>query len=330
MRTIPFLKVWLVLAGMLLSPLAGLPAQNTSPCQKVIHKIQYSPWDLVHAIAWSPDGKTLAVAAGSVVHILSPDTYQEKGTLDTGSWSPGLAFSPDGNTIATGSRDGYVRVWKVQDGKLELAIRAHKKGVNSLAISPDGRRVASGGNDALARVWDLASGELVSELIGGTYSVPGVAFSSGGSDLAILNGKVVRIRDIESTRFVQTIRGESSFYSLDISGDGQKIATGNIEGTVEVWDIQSGARIARLVGHAGAPDRPSALIWQVEFSPKGQLLASAGGDNRVLLWDLENESVVCTLDGHTKAATSAAFSPDGKILATGGLDSSLIFWQIAP
>jgi WD40 repeat protein len=330
MRVSPFLKVWLVCAGTLLITLAAAPPQNPGPCQEVIHKIQYTPWDLVHAIAWSPDGKTLAVAAGSVVHLISADTYQEKITLDTGSWTPGLAFSPDGSTIASGSRDGFVRVWNVEDGKLQLAIPAHKKGVNSVAFSPNGSQLASGGNDALARVWDLASGELVSELIGGTYTVPGVAFSSGGLDLAILNGKVVRIRDIESTRFVQTIRGENSFFSLDISGDGRKMATGNIEDTVEVWDIQSGDRIARLVGHTGAAGQASALIWQVEFSPSGRLLASAGGDNRVLLWDLENGAAVCTLDGHTKAATSAAFSPDGKILAAGSLDGSLIFWQIAP
>lgn len=307
-------------------------------------QIQFSPWDLVLAVAWSPDGQTIAVAAGEVVHLYKSEGLDEVGSLVIGVWTPGLAFSPDGQTLATANRDGRVRLWKTANGQTlsdALTLDGHKKGSNSVDFSPDGRYLASGGNDAIVRVWDVETGEILVEVIGGTYAVPGVVFTPDGVNLAIVNGDVIRLRDANTGQFVHSlrmpweqfleasVRGVRSFYSLAISPSGL-LASGDSENTVYLWDVETETVLYTLAGHEGQWDTSAALVWEVEFSPDGNLLASAGGDSTVRVWDVAAGELLCTLVGHTNAVTSAVFSPDGRVLATGSLDGTLRLWGVKP
>jgi WD40 repeat protein len=115
--------------------------------------LSFAAWELVTAVAWSPDGQSLAVAVGERVALYQSRDLQQLASFETGAFSHGLAFSPDGAWLAAGSRDGWLRAWFVhallQPGATisgpDLAIQAHKKGVNTLAFSPDGSLLASGG-----------------------------------------------------------------------------------------------------------------------------------------------------------------------------------------
>lgn len=289
---------------------------------------QYTPWDLVLALAWSPDGKLLAVSAGEQVYLYATGSYQETGKIETGVWSPALAFSPDGRSLVTGSRDGSIRLWDPSTGALQRSFSSHPKGVNSLDFSPDGRWLASSGNDGMVRIWDLASGEPVSQLIGGVYAVPAVAFNPDGERLATADGRNLRLREVETGRLALTLQGSESFFTLDFSPDGRWLAAGDSANGVQVWDTGSGELFQTMAGHAGRPDRSSGLVWKVAFSPDGAYLASAGGDATLRLWEVATGDLLETLNGHALAVTCAAFSPDGRWLASGSLDASVMIWDI--
>lgn len=281
-------------------------------------------------MAWSPDGGNLAIAAGEIIHIYDGDTIKEKQTIDAGVWTPSLAFSSDSRLLASGGRDGRVHVWDLATGKGLYTIEAHKKGVNSVTFRPHGHLLASGGNDAVTRLWDAETGQNVGQMIGGTYAVPAIAFSRNGADIAIVNGNVIRLRDVASSRFVNTIRGDVSFYSIYMSPDGHTLAVGDTANTVTIWDITTGNTLHILSTNTENPTQIQDLVWDVAFSPNGQTLASAAGDATTKLWDVSTGDLVRTLTGHSKAVTCIAFSPDGQILATGSLDSSVIFWEVKP
>ncbi len=79
------------------------------------HELRYTPWELVMAVAWSPDGANLAVSAGDHIHLYRTDSWERITSLYVGALTHSLAFSPQGGWLAAGSRDGKLRLWKVAD-----------------------------------------------------------------------------------------------------------------------------------------------------------------------------------------------------------------------
>ncbi|KAH8651716.1 hypothetical protein BGZ61DRAFT_229661 [Ilyonectria robusta] len=235
-----------------------------------------------------------------------------------------VAFSADGQRLASGSDDKTVKVWDAATGACVQTLEGHGDWVNSLAFSADGQRLASGSHDNTIRVWDAATGACVQTLEGHSLPVRSVAFSADGQRLASgSHDKTVKVWDAATGVCVQTLESHGdSVASVAFSADGQRLASGSYDKTVRVWDAATGVCVQTLESHGGS-------VASVAFSADGQRLASGSHDNTIRVWDAATGACVQTLEGHGNWVTSVAFSADGQRLASGSGDKTVEVWDAA-
>ena len=114
----------------------------------------------------------------------------------------------------------------------------------------------------------------------------------------------------------------SGVTSVMFSPDGTTVASGAVDGTVKLWNVETQTDVATFEGHAAA-------VASVAFSANGILLASGSYDGTVKLWNMNTHANIATLQGHGVLVTSVAFSPDGGTLASGAGDGMVKLWDVA-
>jgi WD40 repeat protein len=302
-----------------------------------------SAWhgDIVHSLAFSPDGTVLASAGGNrenfYIRLWDVASGQEINTWnghDGIVWN--VAFSPDGGMLASASSDGTAKIWDWRKGELLKSLEFPREMV-SVSFSPDGQTLAVGGVDEPvnqirnAAIWtyQVGSWELLVKYPE-YWNITAMAYSPNG-DMLVGGGtsRNVQVWRTGDSNPIFTLSHSHQVGKAVISPDGSVAATSTCEtvvntecteGAVWVWNLPTGRLLKKLTGF---PE----IVVDVAFTADGSTLIAASRSGLLRFYSTADYQVSAEATAPGRPSTLAV-SRDGGLLATGNTDGDIDFWRI--
>lgn len=299
---------------------------------------------VVTRLAYSPDGKLIAVMGAIGIWLYDAESLTEVGMIARGAST--IAFSPDGRTLASGHRDRTIYLWDVSAQRRIGSLTLPSKGVTALTYSLDGHTLAVGFGYGKIALWDMCTQRQTTLLDTASKFVWTLAFSPDGQLLASggYEDPTISLWDVQTQALVGSFEeGDTGEHNHGVSSvvfspDGKAIASGSgFSNTVHLWAVATRQQIARLPMHD--VDEEHEGVNDVAFSPNGSILASASDDSIIRMWDTRTLERIGKLETKSGGVTSISFHPDGNTLVSlngrvapteiqlGG-DMSLRIWEV--
>lgn len=251
----------------------------------VIRIFSTTTWDVVQklracegspkGIAFSPDGRTLAVGAYKEVHLFETAGWTKAKSLEGHEADVyRLAWSPDGSRLASSGGDRTARIWDVEKGIEERVLRGHSEYVMGLAWTPDRRHLVTGSRDSKIIFWNWRTGREVRRLSG--PPIDSLAIRRDGRRMLATSGFTALEWNLDFDAPDRTFKGENGPSEAAYTPDGRHIlwSSGQV---LNVLD-SDGKEMARLEGHVAR------YIHGLVVSPTGRWIVSLGHDRNLCVW----------------------------------------------
>lgn len=302
----------------------------------------------IQAIAISPDARLLASSAEVATSGAAKSELAETILWDTVSgqalttlhWHRNsvvaLAFSSDGRSLATGSKDHSISIWNVDRGLWDAVmgvhdqvLRGHQAAVTAVAFAPGAGILASAAADQTIRLWNATDWRHVRTIETGREGKGHIAFSPCGQYLAAVwssRGPVTLWNAATGERHLELrlwSDDDSEDYGVGFTDDGTRLVVLGRK-QVRIWDIST----CQVLASFDAPGSEALAV-----SPRGGTIATAGRDHEtnanITFWDAATLVRIREFEGHSQSVSAIAFSTDGKLLVSGGRDGMVNLWDIA-
>lgn len=273
------------------------------------------------------EGTTASSVRTEISHLLPEQSGKSANTTLSG-----VAFSSDGQLIATATSEGFIKIWRSQSGQAARLIHQIRNErvatgetanqptsssvtmIRQLAFSPDGRQLLGVSDDLTARLWNVQTGQQVQVLAGHQAAIQQAQFSFDGQRVVTASwDHTARIWEAASGRVLQVLQHQDVVSSAYFSPNNQQVVTASWDGTARVNDVATGSPRVILTGHRGP-------LLDAEFSPDGRALVTASADGTARIWDAQTGMEQAQLRpgklNETTQIQRAFFSPDGQYVAT--------------
>lgn len=242
----------------------------------------------INKMVWSMDGKHFISGTSAGIYLYNTETLRPELFFDAKGWIVSLTLSADGRLLATGDRNGIVRVWDAGNGALMAEMSGHTDQVTSLAFSPDNSLLVSGSLDRTARIWDIDNLKERFVLTKHAYAVNAVLFSSDGAK--VLTGSDdfhTIVWDANSGELMQDFNNGQAVNDMVVSSTTRWLVAGLRSPVVEVWDLEANKKFITIRD----PEQVTP-VNSVTISNNNQLIATGAGDGQVRVWNLQNGNLL--------------------------------------
>jgi len=298
----------------------------------------------VFICAWNPKQDLLASGSGdstariwnltqadspASVEVLQHCIKMEGKEVPSNKDVTSLDWNCTGNRLATGSYDGYARIWSTS-GKLEKTLGQHKGPIFALKWNKSGNYILSAGVDKTTIIWEASTGTCKQQFSFHTAPALDVDWKSEESFASCSTDKQIHVCQLNHDKPIKSFQGHTNeVNAIKWDPQGKFLASCSDDMTLKIWSMDRDKCLHDLQAHQKE-------IYTIKWSPTGPgtanpnmnlVLASASFDSTVRLWDVERGTCLHTLTRHKEPVYSVAFSPDGKFLASGSFDKCVHIWS---
>jgi WD40 repeat protein len=277
--------------------------------------------DFIHALAFSPDGLTLASGDFRAAKIWKRTENLKQFDIAAGAIVPVVTVSTDGKWLATVGAENVIQLISLADGKPGLVFKGHTGVISGLKFTTDNTKLVSSSADKSVRVWNVADGAVIARIdtpaavTALTLNQDSTQIISGGAD------NTIRTWTVPAVAPKQLAPTAIPVVALEISPDKKWLAVASADGKVDLIDAATGQVSKSFVGHAGA-------VTGIGFSGNSARIITGGADKTARVWDVASGQPVTTLQGQGEAVSAVALHPNGNQASSGTADGKVAIWKL--